>query len=297
MVPCIDTHHHLWRYTAAEYGWIGEEMRWLQRDFLPGELRQEMENAGVQATICVQARQTLQETEALLRFAGKHPWIAGVVGWAAIASDDFPAQLDLLLRQPKLKGLRHVLQNEPDPAFSLRPDFQRGLRAMKGTGLVYDVLIYAPQLPVAAELADSHPEQAFVLDHLAKPKIATGEISPWREQLHELARRPNVWCKVSGMVTEADWQRWTADDLRPYLDAALEAFGPHRLLAGSDWPVCTLASSYSRWWQILRAWAASLSAGEQEAILARNAAEVYRLEGEYESCLSFPLYQNPGRSR
>lgn len=278
MVPAIDAHHHLWRYSAAEYDWITEEMRPLQRDFLPGDLRREMAGAGVRATVAVQARQSAQETEALLHFAAEHPWIAGVVGWAELAAEDFPAQLERLLREPKLKGLRHVLQSEPDPAFALRRDFERGLSAMKGSGLVYDILIYAPQLPMAAELADRHPEQAFVLDHLGKPRIAAGEISPWREELRELARRPNVWCKVSGMVTEADWQRWTPEGLRPYLDAALEAFGPRRLLAGSDWPVCTLAASYSRWWQVLREWAAALSASEQEAIFARNAAEVYRLE-------------------
>ncbi len=280
MVPFVDAHHHLWRYSAAEYGWITEEMPGLQRDFLPGELRQQMESAGIQSTVCVQARQTMQETETLLRFAAEHAWIAGVVGRAELAAPNFPTQLDGLLRNPKLKGLRHVLQDEPDPAFVLRPDFQRGLSAMKGTGLVYDILIYAPQLPVATELADRHPDQVFVLDHLAKPKIAAHEISPWREDLRDLARRPNVWCKLSGMVTEADWQRWTPDDLRPYLDVALEAFGPRRLLAGSDWPVCTLAASYSRWWQVLRAWAARLSAGEQEAIFAQNAADVYRLGTE-----------------
>lgn len=277
MNPCIDAHHHLWRYNAAEYGWIGDGMRPLRRDFLPPDLDREMQSAGVHATVCVQARQSLEETEALLGFAAEHEWIAGVVGWAPIASVDFSAHLESLLRHAKLKGLRHVLQDEADPAFALRPDFERGLRAMRGTGLVYDILIYAPQLPVAIQLVDRHPEQAFVLDHLAKPRIAAGEMSPWREDLRELAKRPNVWCKLSGMVTEADWRQWTPDDLRPYLDVALEAFGPRRLLAGSDWPVCTLASSYSQWWQVLRAWAANLSAVEQEAIFARNAAEVYRL--------------------
>jgi L-fuconolactonase len=278
MVPCIDAHHHLWRYTQADYGWINEEMRSLRRDFLPADLRQEMDRAGVDATVCVQARQSLEETASLLQFAAEHPWIAGVVGWAPIAGDDFPPRLDALLAHPKLKGLRHVLQDEPDPAFALRPEFQRGLSALRGTGLVYDILIYAPQLPVAAELAGRHPQQVFVLDHLAKPKIAAGALSPWREDLRELAKRPNVWCKLSGLVTEANWASWTDDSLRPYLDAALEAFGPGRLLAGSDWPVCTVASSYSRWWQVLRAWAAQLSSNEQEAILGRNAAEVYRLE-------------------
>jgi L-fuconolactonase len=279
MVSCVDAHHHLWRCHPAEYGWIDEEMRSLRRDFLPPELREEMESAGVHAAICVQARHTPAETEWLLGLAAEHSWMAGVVGWAPIPSEDFPAQLERLLRSAKFKGLRHVLQNEADPAFALRPEFERGLRAMRGTGLVYDILIFAPQLPVAMELADRHPEQAFVLDHLAKPKIAAGEMSPWHEQLRELARRPNVCCKLSGMVTEASWQQWMEEDLRPYLDAAFEAFGPRRLLAGSDWPVCTVASTYSRWWQMLRAWARELSAGEQEAIFGRNAAEVYRLEG------------------
>lgn len=280
MVPSIDAHHHLWRYTAAEYGWIGDPMRALQRDFLPADLRPEMDRAGVQATICVQARQSMRETEALLQFADEYPWIAGVVGWAELAAEDFRSQLETLLARPKLKGLRHVLQDEPDPAFALRPEFQRGLSAMKGTGLVYDILIYAPQLPVAMQLVDRNPDQAFVLDHLAKPRIAAGELSPWREDLRELARRPNVSCKLSGMVTEANWQHWTPGDLRPYLDAALEAFGPQRLLAGSDWPVCTLASSYVRWWQVLRDWAAPLSIDEQTAIFAGNAAAVYRLGAE-----------------
>ena len=280
MVPCIDAHHHLWRYTAAEYSWITGEMRGLRRDFLPDELRQEMQSSGIQATVCVQARQTTQETASLLRFAAEYPWIAGVVGWADIAAEDFPARLGALLRSPKLKGLRHVLQDEPDPSFALRPDFQRGLAALKGTALAYDILIHAPQLPVAAQMIDKHPDQVFVLDHLAKPKIAAGEISPWREHLCALAQRPNVWCKLSGMTTEANWTQWTLDDLRPYLDVALEAFGPGRLLAGSDWPVCILASSYSQWWQVLRAWAANLSATEQDSIFMRNAAEVYRLECE-----------------
>lgn len=280
MTPCIDAHHHLWRYIPAEYGWITEEMRSLRRDFLPGELRQEMESAGVQAAVCVQARQTLEETEWLLQLAAENPWMAGIVGWAEIASEDFPAQLEVLRCNAKLKGLRHVLQDELDPMFALRSEFQRGLRALRGTGLVYDILITAAQLPVATELADRHPQQIFVLDHLAKPRIAEGSISPWREELRELAKRPNVWCKLSGMVTEANWNHWTEEDMRPYLDAALEAFGPRRLMAGSDWPVCTVASSYSQWWQLLRKWAGDLSADEQEAIFWRNAAEVYRLEWE-----------------
>lgn len=286
MIPVIDAHHHLWRYDAAEYGWIGEEMGALRRDFLPADLYAEMSGAGVEAAVCVQARQSLAETHWLLELAEQHAWMAGVVGWADIAGPGFQKQLESLAGREKLKGLRHVLQDEADPAFALRPDFQRGIGALKGTGLVYDILIYAAQLPVAIELVDAHPEQAFVLDHLAKPKIAAGELSPWREQIRELARRPNVCCKLSGMVTEAEWQGWNAGQLRPYLDIALEAFGARRLLAGSDWPVCTVAATYSRWWQVLRAWAAELSSEEQGRILAGNAAEVYRLRAGAEAPLN-----------
>ena len=277
MISCIDAHHHFWHYSAAGYGWIGENMLPLRRDFLPEHLREEMSAAGVEATVSVQARQSLEETEALLRFAARHPWIAGVVGWAPLADESFPAQLQQLLSNPKLKGLRHVLQDEADPAYALRPAFERGLRALRGTGLVYDILIYAPQLPIAIQLADAHPQQVFVLDHLAKPRIAAGELSPWREQIQELAKRSNVWCKVSGMVTEAKWDAWTPQGLQPYFDVALEAFGPRRLLAGSDWPVCTLAAGYAQWWGTLRNWASRLSATEQAAICRENAAAVYRL--------------------
>lgn len=277
MIPAIDAHHHLWRYDPAEYGWIDDSMSSLRRDFLPSYLHAEMPAAGVLSTVAVQARQSLAETAWLLSLAAQNPWIAGVVGWAPIAAPDFPHQLEPLLHHPKLKALRHVLQSEPDPSYALHPGFQRGLAALRATGLVYDILICASQLPIAIQLVDAHPHQLFVLDHLAKPRIAAAELSPWREQIRDLARRPNVSCKLSGMVTEADWWHWTPEHLRPYLDTALEAFGPHRLLAGSDWPVCTVASTYRRWWQILRAWAANLSHDEQRQILARNAEETYRL--------------------
>lgn len=277
---CIDAHHHLWRYSAAEYGWIDDAMQALRRDFLPADLHSEISAAGIDATVAVQARQTTAETGWLLDLAGQNPFIAGVVGWAPVASPDFSRVLDELRANSKLKGLRHVLQDEPDDAYALRDDFQRGLKLLDGTGLVYDILIYAHQLPVAAQLVDLHPNQIFVLDHLAKPKIAAHELSPWREDLRKLAARPNVTCKISGMATEADWQGWTLADLEPYLATALECFGSERLLAGSDWPVCTAATSYVRWWQTLRQWASPLSTSEQAAILGGNAARVYNLEGQ-----------------
>ena len=276
---CIDAHHHLWRYSDAEYGWIGDAMRALRRDFLPADLQAEIAAAGVDATVAVQARQTLEETRWLLDLARQHPFIAGVVGWAPIASPEFSRILEELRTESKLKGLRHVLQDERDDTYALHDDFQRGLRLLDSAGMIYDVLIYPHHLPMAVQLVDLHPNQIFVLDHLAKPKIAAGELSPWRENLRELAQRPNVVCKISGMATEADWQSWTVADLEPYLATALECFGPQRLLAGSDWPVSTVATTYQRWWQTLRQWAAPLSISEQKAILGANASRVYHLEG------------------
>ena len=276
---CIDAHHHLWRYSVSEYGWIGDAMQALRRDFLPSDLQAEIAAAGVDATVAVQARQTVEETRWLLDLARQHPFITGVVGWAPISSADFSRILEDLRADSRLKGLRHVLQDEPDNAYALQDDFQRGLKQLDGTGLTYDVLIYAHQLSMAARVVDLHPNQIFVLDHLAKPKIAVRELSPWREDLGKLAQRPNVVCKVSGMGTEADWQSWTLADLEPYLTTALECFGPDRLLAGSDWPVCTVATTYPRWWETLRQWASPLSVSEQECIFGGNAARVYHLEG------------------
>ncbi|MCL5263006.1 MAG: amidohydrolase family protein [Acidobacteria bacterium] len=277
---CIDAHHHLWRYTTTEYGWIDDKMRALRRDFLPADLQAEISAAKVHATVAVQARQTLEETRWLLDLAREHPFIAGVVGWAPIASHEFPRVLEELCCDGRLKGLRHVLQDEPDEGYALHEGFQRGLKELARTSLVYDILIYARHLPMAVQLVDQHPNQVFVLDHLAKPKIAQQELSPWRESLWELAQRPNVVCKVSGMVTEADWQNWSLHDLIPYLETALECFGPQRLLAGSDWPVCTVAAGYQQWWQTLRQWTSALSATEQENIFGANAARIYRLKGQ-----------------
>ena len=282
MAERIDAHHHLWKYTATEYGWISGEMGVLRRDFLPSDLRREMAPAGVDGAVTVQARQTLEETRWLLELAAENPFLRGVVGWAPLASPDLPRYLTEFAAHPRLKGLRHVIQDEPDDAFILREDFNRGVSALAATGLVYDILIHERHLPFAIQFVDRHPNQVFVLDHLAKPLIRQRVISPWRERLKELAERPNVYCKVSGMATEADWSQWTADDLRPYFDAALESFGPDRLLAGSDWPVCLLASGYSRWWQTLAGLVAGLSGAEQQKILGENAIRIYRLDKEAE---------------
>ena len=276
----IDAHHHLWRYTPEEYGWIGEQMGALRRDFLPSVLKPLLDRAGISGAIAVQARQSLEETRWLLRLAeepGNAAWMKGVVGWAPIVAADFPEALAQLRDSTKLRGLRHVIQDEPDDQFILGEAFNRGIRALRDTGLVYDILIHARHLPQTVRFVDMHPNHPFVLDHCAKPAIAAGEFEPWAAHMRELARRPNVCCKLSGLVTEADWQRWTPADLEPYWRAVLDAFGPGRLLFGSDWPVALLATSYQRWVDTVTEWVAPLSTSEREAIWGGTASRVYSL--------------------
>jgi L-fuconolactonase len=273
----IDAHHHLWRYTAEEYGWIDETMTRLQRDYLPADLENVTSSTRIDGTVVVQARQNLDETRDLLSMADAHPFIEAVVGWAPIASNDFPSCLEALRTYPRLKGLRHVIQAEPDEHFILSIDFNRGIRAMLSSGLVYEVLIYERHLPQTIKFVDAHPNQIFVLDHVAKPRIREGVLSPWREQICELARRENVFCKVSGMATEAEWQSWTEAELRPYLDTVFEAFGAARLMMGSDWPVCLLAVEYPQWFNLLDRYSAALSEDERERFCGGTAIQVYGL--------------------
>ena len=225
----------------------------------------------------IQARQTLEETQWLLQLAGKHNAILGVVGWAPIASPDFEASLDTLAAYPKLAGLRHVVQAEPE-GFLDGEDFNRGIRNMHETRLVYDLLIVEHQLGEAIRFVDRHPQQAFVLDHIAKPKIAAGEIESWRSRIQELSKRSNVYCKISGMVTEDSWSRWSIESLRPYLDTVVNAFGANRLMAGSDWPVCLVAVEYAQWWQLLRNFFANFSNDERANIFGATANRIYNLK-------------------
>jgi L-fuconolactonase len=277
MADTIDAHHHLWRYTPEEYDWIDESMEMLQRDFLPVDLKGAMKSAGVDGTIAVQARRTLEETRWLLDLAEANEEIRSVTGWAPIAGADFPGVMEEFDGREKLKALRHVIQGEKDENYILREDFNAGIRALSGSGLVYEILIYERHLPQTIEFVDRHPNQVFVLDHMAKPLIAAGIVEPWATRMRELAKRENVWCKVSGMVTEADWNTWTPEKLRPYLDVTVEAFGPRRLIAGSDWPVCLVASSYERWWHVLREYFAGFSESEQASVFGGNAIQVYGL--------------------
>lgn len=273
----VDAHQHFWRYSAAEYPWIDDAMGALKRDFLPEHLQPQMAAAGVQATLAVQVRQSLEETRWLLDLADAHPFVAGVIGWVDLRADDVARQLAAFAGRPKLVGIRHIVQSEPDDRFLLRPDFCRGVAALRDFGLVYDILIYPRHLPAAAEFVDRFDGQVFVLDHLAKPPIRSGDLDEWAGDLRRLAAAPTVYCKLSGLVTEADWGGWRAEQIRPYLDVAFEAFGPERLIAGSDWPVCTLAADYGRVWALAAAYLAGRPAAERDAVLGGNARRVWRL--------------------
>lgn len=275
----IDSHQHFWKYDAAEYGWIDESMATVRRDFQPSALLREMTAAGVEASVAVQARQTREETRWLLELADRHPFIAGVVGWVDLQSPDVEAELERVSHHPRLVGVRHIVQGEPD-GFLDRPAFRRGIACLERYALTYDILVYARQLPAAVALARAFPRQRFVLDHLGKPDIRANGYGEWRRHFGELAGLPNVCCKLSGLVTEADWRAWTPAGLRPYLDAALEAFGPSRLMIGSDWPVCLVAASYRDVIDLVRDAIGEYSSDEQERILGGTAKEFFRLDEE-----------------
>jgi L-fuconolactonase len=225
----------------------------------------------------VQARQTLEDTRWLLDQADRCDGVRGVVGWAPIAGEDFPGVMEEFENRPKLKGLRHVIEAEEDENYILRADFNAGMVAMQGSGLVYDLLVRAQQLPQTIEFVDEYPDQVFVLDHMAKPQVGAGAMEPWAANIRELGLRENVWCKVSGLATEADWKNWNLETLRPYLDVAVDAFGPERLTVGSDWPVCLLATGYAKWFDVLREYFAGFSETERNAIFGGNAVNVYQL--------------------
>lgn len=274
----IDSHHHYWHYDPVAYDWIDDSMQAIRRDFLPEHLSTTIQEAGVDGVITVQARQMMEETDWLLDMARQTSFMKGVVGWLPLVEDNVECHLIKYSEEPLLKGLRHVIQGEPDPEFMLRPDFNRGIALLKKYGLVYDILIVERQLPNTIRFVDMHPDQPFVLDHIAKPLIGKKELSPWKENIRELAKRENVCCKLSGMVTEADFQQWTPEQLLPYFEIVMEAFGPGRLLFGSDWPVCLVATDYKSWAEMVKKNIAAFSKEEQALIMGGNAQRIYRLQ-------------------
>ena len=273
----IDSHQHFWTYSAAAYPWIGQGMERLARDYLPPDLAPLLAAEAIDGSVAVQARQSVAESRWLLELAAAHPLVKGVVGWVDLRSDQVGDDLEALAADPKFVGVRHVVQDEPDPRFVLGEVFLRGLRQLGRHGLTYDLLLYPHQLPAAIELVALLPDQPFVVDHLAKPRIATGEIAGWEQDIRAIARHANVCCKVSGMVTEAVRRGWKQSDFAPYLDVVLEAFGPERLMVGSDWPVCLLAGEYADVAAIPREYFAGLSSAERALIHGGTATRFYGL--------------------
>jgi L-fucono-1,5-lactonase len=271
----IDAHHHLWKYSPEEYPWMLEGMDSIRRDFLIEELDEVRRQASIDAVVTVQARQSLRETDWLLDLASRHGVIRAVVGWVPLTDTSIASVLEGYSTFPKLRSVRHVLHDEADDFYMLRNDFNKGIALLQDFGLCYDILVFERHLPQTIQFVDRHPNQTFVLDHIGKPRIRDRALSPWREHIHELAKRENVYCKLSGLVTEANWKEWTEADLRPYIDVVLESFGPERVMFASDWPVSLMACTYGRWVDIVTRAISQLTAIERDAVFGETAKKAY----------------------
>ena len=274
----IDSHQHFWNYDPVRDSWITEEMKVLKRKFTPKDLLPLLQRAHIDGTIAVQANQSESENLFLLSLAEKCPAIAGIVGWLDFRAPDAAQRLAYFKQFGKIRGFRHVVQDEPDNRFLLRPDFLRGIGLLRQFGFTYDVLIYPKQLPSAADFVHTFPDQPFVIDHIAKPAMKEREITIWARQLAAFAANPNVYCKISGLITEADWSNWQASDFKPYLDVVFDVFGVNRVMFGSDWPVCLLAGTYERVLQIVEDYVKNRPLEEKDRIFGGNAAKFYGVE-------------------
>lgn len=273
----IDSHQHFWRYEAREYPWIDHDKDALKRDYMPADLAPLLAANDIDGVVAVQARQNTRETEFLLELADAEDFIRGVVGWVDLRADDVAAQLERVAPHPRMVGVRHIVHDEVDDRFMLGGGFLDGLAQLKQHNLTYDLLLYPKHLRVAIDVVKRFPDQPFVLDHIAKPFIKDGILEPWASEIRELATYENVWCKVSGMVTEAAWGAWTRDDYAPYLDVVFDCFGIDRLMFGSDWPVCTLSGSYAEVVGIVRNYIDGLSEEEKDKVMGANASAFYSL--------------------
>lgn len=274
----IDSHHHLWAYNEADYGWMNDEMAVIKKDHLPNDLKDVLATVGFDGSVVVQARQSLEETRWLLKMADENPEIKGVVGWVDLRSEELKSQLEEFASHPKFVGVRHVVQDEPEDDFIIGYAFVKGIELLESYNLVYDILIFPRQLPYASQLVARFPDTTFVLDHIAKPHIKDDELAAWASDIYELAMSSNVYCKVSGMVTEADWKNWKPADFIPYLDVVFDAFGTERIMIGSDWPVCRLGGEYAEVMNIVIDYIKDRSESEKQAILGGNAVEAYKLK-------------------
>jgi L-fuconolactonase len=278
MAKRIDSHQHFWHYNPAEHTWMNEQMAVLKTNYLPNNIKPHLTETGIDGTVAVQARQNLDETEFLLDLSDQFELIQGVVGWVDMRSDEVNQQLEKYAPHPKFVGVRHVVHDEPDDHFMLGDAFLRGLAQLQKHNLTYDLLLFPKHLPITIEVIKQFPKQAFVLDHIAKPSIKDGILEPWAANIRKLATYENVYCKLSGMVTEALWNDWVQSDYIQYLDVVFECFGIERLMFGSDWPVCTLSGSYSQVVGIVEDYIAKLSVNEQTKIMGGNATHFYGLK-------------------
>jgi L-fuconolactonase len=274
----VDSHQHFWQPRRFDYPWMTSEVEVLCRDYLPPALAPTLERNGVAKTVLVQASNSLEETRWLLKLADENPFVAGVVGWVDLTADRFVDQLDEFTAHPRFKGVRHLVESEPQDDWLTQPRVLANLLTLAGRGLTYDLLVHTRHLPHALKLAVSCPTLRLVVDHLAKPPIKRGEIDDWARSLRELGSQPNVSCKLSGLITEAGWTDWRVEDLQPYVDVAMEVFGPRRLMFGSDWPVCLLAGSYERVLEAAQATLAEIDEPDRRRIFADNAVEFYRID-------------------
>ncbi len=272
----IDSHQHFWTYHPDTHGWIDDSMQAIRQSFFPNNLEPLLKAASIDGCVAVQADQTETETQFLLQLAKENPFIKGVVGWVDLRSENIEEQLAALCSEQTLKGFRHILQGEA-PEFMLQPAFLNGIAALATFEFTYDILIFPKHLAAATTLVKKFPNQPFVIDHLAKPYIKAGLIDEWKTAIREIAKFENVSCKISGMVTEADYQQWQPTDFKPYLDVAVEAFGTKRLMYGSDWPVCLVAADYNQQLDIVENYFAHFSQTEKEAIMGGNAKAFYNL--------------------
>jgi L-fuconolactonase len=273
--PRIDSHQHFWRYDPVAYPWITDRMQVLRRDYLPNDLAPLLASIEFEGTVAVQARQEIEETEWLLELSAQHDFIRGVVGWMDLRSPEISAQLKKYSAHRKLRGVRHVVQDEPDDFFMLRPEFERGIERLHEFNLTYDLLVFPKQLPAAVTLVEAFRTQPFVLDHIGKPAIRDGELQPWKENVERLAQFENVFCKLSGMVTEAVLNKWQPDEFHRYLDIVITAFGKDRVMIGSDWPVCTLSGDYRSVMNIVLDYIKQFPTEARAAILGGNCSRFY----------------------
>jgi len=273
----IDSHQHFWKYEPIKHSWIDDDMAVIRGDFLPTDLKKVYEENGVDGCVAVQADQTLVETDFLLKLGNENDFIKGVVGWADLRSPDIDSILEKYHSEKKLKGWRHIVQGEPDHHFLMRPDFLRGISYLEKYGYVYDILVFPHQLGATLEFVKQFPHQKFVIDHIAKPYIKDGFFDGWAVLMKEIAKHQNVHCKLSGMITEADYNTWTPQQIIPYMDWVLKVFGTERIMFGSDWPVCLVAGNYGKVKKLVTDFIANLSKAEQEAIMGKNAVKFYGL--------------------